>query len=175
MFEVTNTGFQVACYLRGTRISTPTDGQDIELLAVGDLVLTESGEEQPIVWIGHRHVDCRHHPHPHHVWPVRVWKGAFAASIPHNDLMLSPDHAVFVDGVLVPIRYLINGRTIVQEQVDEVTSRHVELPYHDVILAERLPCESYLDTGNREAFENVGTRTMASVYPTLKALQANPK
>ena len=52
----------------------------------------------------------------------------------------SPDHAVFIDGVLIPVRYLINGRTIVQEPADEVTYYHVELPRHDVIFAEGLPC-----------------------------------
>src|SRR6185436_15037675 len=31
---------------------------------------------------------------------------------------------------------------------------HVELERHDVLLAEGLPCESYLDTGNRAAFAN---------------------
>jgi hypothetical protein len=33
---------------------------------------------------------------------------------------------------------------------------HVEPARHDVILAEDLPCESYLDSGNRCAFANGG-------------------
>jgi hypothetical protein len=41
----------------------------------------------------------------------------------------------------------------VPERVEEVTYYHVELATHDVILADGLPCESYLDTGNRAAFE----------------------
>jgi hypothetical protein len=90
------------------------------------------------------------------VQPVRVRANAFTAGLPSYDLRLSPDHAVFIDGVLIPIRYLINGRTIVQEQVDKVTYYHVELSSHEVILAEGLPCESYLDTGNRGAFANGG-------------------
>jgi hypothetical protein len=61
---------------------------------------------------------------------------------------------VFVDGALVPVRYLINGVSIVQEARESVTYWHVELDRHDVILAEDLPCESFLDTGNRCAFEN---------------------
>jgi hypothetical protein len=63
---------------------------------------------------------------------------------------------VFVGGVLIPIRYLINGATIIQEPVDSVTYWHIELERHDVVLAEGLPCESYLDTGNRAAFANGG-------------------
>jgi hypothetical protein len=37
-----------------------------------------------------------------------------------------------------------------------VTYFHVELSRHAVLLAEGLPCESYLDTGNRAAFANGG-------------------
>ena len=33
---------------------------------------------------------------------------------------------------------------------------HVELDAHDVVLAEGLPAESYLDTGDRAAFTNAG-------------------
>jgi hypothetical protein len=94
---------------------------------------------------------------------VRVRAGAFGDGLPRRDLMLSPDHAVFVAGdgagVLVPIRYLINGASVVQEAVAAVSYWHVELPRHGVILAEGLPTESYLDTGNRAAFANGGGAT----------------
>ena len=85
---------------------------------------------------------------------MRVCAGAFGNGRPHCDLLLSPDHSVFVDEVLIPIRCLMNGRTVAQEERDEVTYWHVELDRHDVLLAEGLPCESYLDTGNRGAFGN---------------------
>ncbi len=39
-----------------------------------------------------------------------------------------------------------------QQSVAEVAYYHVELAAHDVILAGGLPCESYLDSGNRRAF-----------------------
>lgn len=41
--------------------------------------------------------------------------------------------------------------------MDQITYYHVELPAHGVILAENLPAESYLDLGNRAAFDNGGT------------------
>jgi len=50
------------------------------------------------------------------------------------------------------IRYLINAATITQDAVDAVTWWHLELHRHDVVLAENMPAESYLDTGNRAAF-----------------------
>jgi hypothetical protein len=90
------------------------------------------------------------------VWPVRVLAGAFGDDVPHRDLLLSPDHAVFVAGVLIPIRYLVNGSTVAQVETADVRYYHVELDRHDVLLAEGLAAESYLDTGNRGAFANGG-------------------
>ncbi len=148
VFELTGTGYQVPCYLGGTRIATLAGERAVEALVTGDLVMTASGAARPVTWIGHRHLDCRAHPNPSDVWPVRVCAHAFGAGMPYRDLCNSPDHAVFLNNLVIPIRYLINGYTVVQERVDEVTYYHVELATHDVILAEGLPCESYLDTGN---------------------------
>ena len=88
--------------------------------------------------------------------PVRISAGAFGPGRPARDLLLSPDHAVWLDGALVPARLLINGAGVRQVERDRVTYWHVELDRHDVILAEGLPCESFLDTGNRAAFANGG-------------------
>jgi len=71
-------------------------------------------------------------------------------------MFLSPDHAVFIDGVLIPVKHLIDGPSIVQVPLDEVTYFHVELPQHAVLFAEELPVESYLDTGDRSSFANGG-------------------
>jgi hypothetical protein len=67
---------------------------------------------------------------------------------------------VWCDGVLIPVRYLLNGVTVTQETVEAVAYWHVELAKHAVLLAEGLPCESYLDTGNRSAFADCGASTM---------------
>ncbi|MDE2198114.1 MAG: Hint domain-containing protein [Rhodospirillales bacterium] len=146
----------VPCFAAGTRILTPRGEVAVEALHAGDLVALARGGTAAVRWVGRRQVDCRHHRRPQDVLPVRVRAGAFADGVPQRDLVLSPDHAVFADGVLVPVRYLLNGATIVQESVARVTYCHVELAAHDVLLAEGLACESYLDTGNREAFAQGG-------------------
>ncbi len=153
-----------ACYLSGTRILTERGEVAVQDLAVGDVVPAHFAGAVPIIWIGHRRIDCRIHPRPASVWPVRVAAGAFGAKLPHRDLLLSPDHAVFVDGVLIPIRRLINDTTIVQEPRDIVTYWHVELQRHDVLSAEGLPCESYLDTGNRAAFSGEAVVVLAPSF-----------
>ena len=87
-------------------------------MRVGDRVRAHfAAAFAPIVWIGRRRVECSRHPRPNVVWPVRIVTGAFGRRLPNRDLLLSPDHAVFVDGVLIPVKYLINGTTIWQEPV----------------------------------------------------------
>jgi len=119
----------------------------------------------PAVWIGRRVIDCARHPAPETVWPVRVRAGAFGRNVPVRDLYLSPDHAVFVNQVLVPVQRLINGTSIVQVKRKTVSYWHVELPRHAVILAEGLTVESFLDVGDRADF---GGRTMR-LFPDFGA------
>jgi hypothetical protein len=142
----------VACFAAGARILTSTGETEVQHLRVGDRVLSPGGRLLPVLWLGHRHLDCNSHPHPPAVWPVRVRRGAFAPNVPHRDLMLSPDHAVRVGEVLIPIRCLVNGTTIAKHPMSHIEYWHLELPAHDLVLAEGLTAESYLDTGNRSAF-----------------------
>ncbi len=153
-----------ACFAAGTAIATATGTVEVSRLHPGDMVRLARGGMAAVRWVGRRRVDCARHSRPWDVLPVRVRAGAFAPGVPARDLRLSPDHAVFADGdaeagapgVLIPVRHLLNGSTVVQERAGAVTYFHVELAAHDVILAEGLPCESYLDTGNRGAFANGG-------------------
>jgi hypothetical protein len=146
------------CFCAGTRIATRDGDVAIEHLQVGDLVrvVHPRNELHPVVWMGHRTVNCARHPNPRTVWPVRIAAGAFGPGRPYSDLHLSPDHAVFVDDVLIPVKYLINGTTIVQTPVDAVSYHHVELARHAVLLAAGMFAESYLDTGDRGSFANGG-------------------
>ncbi len=146
----------IVCFARGARIRTPDGDVPVEELAVGQDVVTASGETVAIKWIGRRRVDCRRHPQPWRVWPIRISAGAFGNGLPRRDLLVSPQHAIFDHGVLVPARFLINDTTIVQEPVGHVEYFHVELPKHDLLLAEGLPTESYLENGDRNSFENGG-------------------
>ena len=145
------------CFAAGTRIDTKAGPVPVEALAVGDIVSLARGGEARIVWIGWRDVDCRRHKHRARVQPVRVAAHAFTAGVPRRDVVLSPDHAVFADGVLVPVKFLVNGRTIREETADFVRYFHIELARHDLLSSEGLAVESYLDTGNRADFANAAT------------------
>ncbi len=156
--------FVVACFAQGTLIATPRGEIAVENLSEGDVVSTIGGASQKVRWVGVRHLSCTAHPRRNDILPIRVRRDAIAAGRPARDLLLSPDHAVFLDGVLVPVRHLVNGASIVQEDVKSVTYFHIELAAHDVVLANGLECESYLDTGNRAAFSN-GDMGAVSLVP----------
>jgi len=126
----------------------------IERLHRDDVVMTLSARPQPIRWIGRRRVNFRRHPNRQRVLPVRIAAHAFGPEQPKRNLVLSPDHAVYVEGVLIPIRHLVNGTTITQIERHAITYYHIELPQHDVLIAEGLPAESYLEAGARNAFGN---------------------
>ncbi len=159
---------QIQCFAEGTRIATVDGLVRVEDLRVGDEVVTaipsfnarvtaacDAGRYAPVVWIGHRAVNCERHPKPETVWPVCIEAGAFGENVPIRDLYLSPNHAVFVNDALIPAWLLINGTSITQVEQARVRYFHVELPHHAIILAEGLAVESYLDTGDRADFRDV--------------------
>jgi len=144
------------CFLAGTMISTDSGEVEVQNLRPGLRAMLPDERTARIAWIGRRYIDCRLHPEPRKVWPIRVRAGAFGDDVPRRDLFLSPDHAVYANDVLIPVKHLINGTTIEQVAMDEVTYFHIELPRHDLLLAEGLLAESYLDTGDRSNFTNGG-------------------
>lgn len=147
-----------ACFAEGTRIATARGEVPVEALRVGDLVVTArggAGPLQPVVWMGRMRIDLARHRRRAAVAPVRIAAGALAEGVPHRDLRLSPGHAILLDGRLVPVGLLVNGTSILREGwCLAVTYWHVEVPAHGLLVAEGAAAESYLDDGNRRAFDN---------------------
>ncbi len=158
----------VTCFAPGTRIATKSGDVAVENLKPGDKVRTMiGGPLSEVRRIRHRSIDCTRHPNPQLVWPVRITAGAFAAGIPSRDLVVSPDHAIYAkaEGVLIPAKYLVNDTTIRREPVDRVEYYHVQLDRHDVLIAEGLTAESYLDIGDASAFDASGQ--VVQLHPDL--------
>ena len=143
------------CFVTGTQIRTAHGGMPVESITVGEQVRTVLHDRlATVIWAGQRQVNCARHPDPRQVWPVRVQAGAFGEGQPHRDLFVSPDHAIYVNDVLIPVKHLINGSTITQTPRNHVTYHHLELAEHDVLLAEGLPVESYLNTNDSTNYAN---------------------
>jgi hypothetical protein len=136
------------CFLRGTRIATPNGDCKVEDLTTGDFVLANFGGVCPIKSIrsfGYVRNDAA--PWSDLEKPVRVVQSALDDNVPQRDLYLTPAHALFVDGVLVPVGSLVNGASIIVDDADDHDTLeyfHIELERHDVIQAENTPCETLL-------------------------------
>lgn len=154
----------VECFVAGTRLTTWRGEVPVEAIEPGDVLPTVSGLRGGygrVRWVGWRQIDLRRHPQPEKVQPVRIRAGALGEGRPVRDLLLSPDHALWLEGALIPVKLLVDGLGVVQERGwASVTYVHVELELHDAILAEGVAAESYLDTGNRSAFSNGSVLTM---------------
>ena len=94
-------------------------------LAVGDLVTTHRGAARRIVWIGTGTVLATR-GRRNAATPVIVRKGALADNVPHRDLRVTKGHSLYLDGVLIPVEFLVNHRSIVWDD----RAQEVELlPY----------------------------------------------
>jgi hypothetical protein len=144
------------CFLRGTRIQTPDGEISVENLTIGTLVETLNGP-LPVKWIGRQKFN-KNSPSWHwSVAPIRVARFALSDQYPSRDLYLSPKHSLFLDGFLIPVEWLVNGRSIALATMDDcdvIDYFHIELETHEVIFAEGAPAETLLARGNREAFAN---------------------
>jgi hypothetical protein len=147
------TVLQVACYCAGTRIRTPSGERPIEALRIGDRVTTPKGSA-PIKWIGRRSYTAAQVAANAQLRPVRIRASALATGVPRRDLLVSPSHAVLVDGFLIPAAALVNGASILREPSRDVAYLHIELAAHELIFAELALAETYVDEAGRDLFDN---------------------
>ena len=142
------------CYCRGTLILTDQGEVAVEDLRIGDRLLTRTGPK-PILWIGRRRYPGRFASNNRTVLPVLLKAGAIADGVPRRDLYVSPNHAMFLDGLLVPALSLVNGLSIVQVPTAVVIEYFdLELASHDIISAEGALSETFVDDNSRGMFHN---------------------
>jgi hypothetical protein len=149
-----STDIFVPCFLPGTHILTDLGEVLVEKLRVGDAIVTRSGQARRLCWIGQgRTLATRGRRTA--ATPVIVRKGALADNVPHLDLHITKGHSLYFDGVLIPVEFLVNHRSILwDDRAQEVTVFHLELDAHDVLVANGVAAESYRDDGNRWLFQN---------------------
>jgi autotransporter-associated beta strand protein len=143
------------CYCPGTLILTPSGQKPVEQLEIGDEVMTMSGTARPIKWIGRRSYGGRFVMGRKDILPVCFKAGSLDDDTPTRDLWISPHHAMYLEGVLIEAKDLVNGVSIMQaEQREKIEYFHIELDGHDVIIAEGSLSESFIDDDSRGMFHN---------------------
>jgi Hint domain len=148
----------------------------VEHLCVGDLVMTEAGISCPIKGIGHIALQKE----PGAPWsegaaPVRIAQSAISPGVPACDLYLSPEHSMFIDGCLIPVKHLVNGLTITQDvsALDVVEYFHIAFERHQVFYAEGAAVESLLVAdaakvaANFDRYEGTAVGPMVPYAPLL--------
>jgi hypothetical protein len=161
------------CFMAGTLIRTPNGEVAVESLKRGDLVLTQDGRSVPVDWLGIQTVSLRF-ADKMRVLPIRIRAGALAENVPSRDLLLSPDHALLVEGALIQAGALVNGTSIVRETdvPTTFTYYHVEVDDHSLILAENTPAETFVDNIDRLHFDNWAEHE--ALYPNGKPIEELP-
>jgi len=145
------------CFLPGVGIATPTGRVPVEALAIGDTILAADGRAVVVKWMGRQSVVTAFGP-PESAWPVRIAVGALGENRPTADLRVTSDHALVVDGLLVQAGALVNGSSIRRLTAAELGERyvvhHIETEGHEIILADGVPVETFIDTVSRRRFDN---------------------
>jgi hypothetical protein len=154
-----------ACYVEGTLIKTERGNIPVELLREGDLLVTSAGTAVAMQQLWRRHIVIAACTDPVGMLPIRIKAGALAFETPSTDLRVSADHALFLDGVFVPAGKLVNGGTIVVDEVVQVTYYHIECDQHEILVANGAFAESYMDVGNRTFFANAGVTDLKPTAP----------
>lgn len=152
----------IICFLAGSMIHTPSGELAVERLSVGDeIVAYVDGKEmiRRVTWAGQARCHVRPHlPDDEAGYPVRILENAIADGVPYKDMLITAEHCLFFDGKFVPVRMLVNSRSIFYDKsITSYDYYHIETENHSIIMADGMLTESYLDTGNRRAFRQAGT------------------
>ncbi|GCD55168.1 hypothetical protein NBRC3222_0505 [Acetobacter pasteurianus NBRC 3222] len=151
----------VPCFLAGTEISVNGATRKVEDLAVGDridVLVNGKTEQKTVTWVGKStSVAAPFLPLDMAGYPVRIVKDALAEGVPFKDMLITPEHCLYLNGCFVPARMLVNGQSIFYDQsFTSYDYYHVETEDHAIITADGVLTESYLDTGNRRSFRQNG-------------------
>ena len=140
----------VVCFAAGTNIRTPEGEKAIEDLQIGDLVSTANGAKA-IKFI------CQSTRSFNELLatgknPIRVAAGTFGATA---DLLLTPSHALNLEGSLIEAGALIDHASVdrVSEwNAPELTYFNLELDQHELIWANGVATESYFSSYRTNGF-----------------------
>lgn len=143
------------CFAAGTEIATADGVALVEELKIGDMVRTLDGRDVAVKWVGRQSVSTKFGP-AERLTPIKVAAGALGENTPSKDLIVTADHALLIGDTLCAAGALVNGTTIARtnDLGETFTVYHVETAEHEVILANGVAAETFIDNVARTAFDN---------------------
>lgn len=170
----------VVCFAAGTMIATPDGPCAVETLAEGSLVTTLTHGDQPIRWIGHRHLSPAELAANPNLRPIRIRRGALGPGIPARDIVVSPQHRMLVSSAIVHQMYganavLIAARKLLPLQGVEVIADHAPVDYwhflcdrHEIVTAEGAAAETlYLGSQALQNMTDEARHEIHALFPEL--------
>lgn len=140
----------VVCFVAGTKIRTPEGEKAIEELQIGDLISTANGAKA-LKFV------CQNTRSFNELLatgknPIRVAAGTFGATA---DLLMSPSHAINLEGSLIESGALIDHASVERVgewNAPELTYFNLELDQHELIWANGVATESYFSSYRTNGF-----------------------
>lgn len=145
------------CFAAGTGILTPSGMRAIDDLRPGDTVCAKGGRQIAVKWIWVQSIPPNNALGERFAM-IRIQAGALGKGLPGRDLVLTSDHALMIDGLLINAGALVNGTTIAHVPAVEKQGKckvyHIETEGHDLVFAEGCLTETFVDYAGRQAFDN---------------------
>ncbi len=140
----------VVCFVAGTKIRTPEGEKAIEELQIGDLISTANGAKA--VKFACQSTRSFNELLATGKNPIRVAAGTFGATA---DLLMSPSHAINLEGNLIEAGALIDHASVervTEWNATELTYFNLELDQHELIWANGVATESYFSSYRTNGF-----------------------
>lgn len=149
--------FAVPCFAKDTMIATSAGEVAVQDLQIGDCLITADGAETRVKWVGHRTIMPMFGLAKRNE-PVKIAAGALGDNVPTRDLVVTADHGMILNDLIINASALVNGTSIRFVKPAELdthfTVYHIETTAHDAIMANGAASETFVDYVTRQSFDN---------------------
>ena len=173
----------IRCFTPGTMIATPKGEVEVEKLSVGSKVITHDHGVQTIRWIGRRELDSQDMEANEEFRAIRIKAGALGNGLPVQDLVVSPQHRVLLEGdlnelyfgerdVLVAAKHLIGMEGVERVGAEPMTYIHLMFDAHEIVLSNGSWSESFQPSDALLTAEEQDVRDeLLTLFPELGTIE----
>jgi hypothetical protein len=167
------------CFTPGAMITTQRGELPIQMLEVGDRVVTRDNGMQPVRWVGKTQMFLHDFQAEPHLLPVLIRQGSFGRDLPERDMMVSPNHRILVANERSSLRFserevLVSAKHLSVHGVHTVQSSgttyvHFMCDRHEVVLVNGIWTESFQpEDQSLKSIGNAQRLEICEIFPELK-------